>query len=477
MSGLPIQRHQAQSASSDSVDKFEHLNKFDSKSPYADSGNFPHIHYKTKVHPLRFRIRQALLPIIRAETAMLSSIQQKVRHPALDHYFAWTANLASHTFYVLMLPLPIWFGYGKVTRDLVYLLGYGIFVSGYIKDFCCLPRPRSPPLHRITMSGYTAKEYGFPSSHAANATAVSVLIMMRIWEHRDLFSSASALWGAWFILFVYYISLVLGRLYCGMHGFADIAIGAFIGTSLYILRSLTWRWFDALILGGPSYTLLGSVAFNYALIYFHVSPVDDCPCYDDSVAFIGVIIGLDAAQWGFCRTSLRADLTDPIHLNMVYSFAKSGIWRSGLRVVLGVVLVAGWKAVSKPILLKVLEPVYSLLTNDDDAPTTFNRIRSDTMTRERVGDVSKLMHDMRQRHPSDTVGPESTIDLTEFEDIGDHPQYFETLDKLQSQNVLFTCGVFKKRYDIAVVVRLIVYAGIPVMAILAFPVASKFMDL
>ena len=32
-----------------------------------------------------------------------------------------------------------------MARDLVFVLGMGIYVTGFCKDFLCLPRPRSPP--------------------------------------------------------------------------------------------------------------------------------------------------------------------------------------------------------------------------------------------------------------------------------------------------------------------------------------------
>ncbi|KAA8565498.1 hypothetical protein EYC84_009357 [Monilinia fructicola] len=43
-----------------------------------------------------------------------------------------------------------------------------------------LPRPLSPPLHRITMSGSAALEYGFPSTHSANAVSVAVYALFTL---------------------------------------------------------------------------------------------------------------------------------------------------------------------------------------------------------------------------------------------------------------------------------------------------------
>ncbi|GMF02070.1 unnamed protein product [Ambrosiozyma monospora] len=128
--------------------------------------------YKRRLSPLRFKIRSMLRPLVEKESPFLANIQEKVRGPYLDLFFMYTANLGSHTFYVLLLPAPAWFGYLSVLRDLVLVLGLGIYFTGWVKDYLCLPRPKSPPLHRLTLSSYTAEEYGCPSSHTANATSV-----------------------------------------------------------------------------------------------------------------------------------------------------------------------------------------------------------------------------------------------------------------------------------------------------------------
>merc|ERR1712072_161672 len=39
------------------------------------------------------------------------------------------------------------------------------------------------------------------------------------------------------------------------------------------------------------------------LVRIHPEPADDCPCFDDSVAFAGVFIGIQVGGWHFSRTS------------------------------------------------------------------------------------------------------------------------------------------------------------------------------
>lgn len=41
-------------------------------------------------------------------------MQQRVRTPLMDVYFANTSNLGTHTFFMVMLPIIFWFGYGAL---------------------------------------------------------------------------------------------------------------------------------------------------------------------------------------------------------------------------------------------------------------------------------------------------------------------------------------------------------------------------
>jgi dihydrosphingosine 1-phosphate phosphatase len=106
--------------------------------------------------------------------------------------------------------------------SLVDLLAPGVFFTGMIKDFLCLPRPLSPPLQRITMSGLTALEYGFPSTHSTNAVSVA-LYGLTLLETSNLEISDVTKIVLQGIAALYASSVVMGRIYCGMHGFLGMS--------------------------------------------------------------------------------------------------------------------------------------------------------------------------------------------------------------------------------------------------------------
>lgn len=261
-----------------------------------DPGNHGDEHFKSKMSPMRFAIRKYLTQYTDTQSTYLASWQQKYSTKFRDLYFLYTALLGSHTFYVLFLPMPVWFGYFETTRDLVYILGYSIYLSGFLKDYWCLPRPQSPPVERVSLSKYTTEEYGAPSSHSANATAVSLYFLVHIYQADFITLPLKCLFT--FMILFYYITLVLGRLYCGMHGLLDIVTGCLCGLVTYATRMILRDYFFSDFKSGP-YWWFPIISFSWGLfiLFKHVRPIDECPCFGDSVAFIGVASGYECGDW------------------------------------------------------------------------------------------------------------------------------------------------------------------------------------
>jgi dihydrosphingosine 1-phosphate phosphatase len=67
----------------------------------------------------RYDLRQRSLPLIRWETPYLAWLQARLRTPALDSYFAITANLGTHTFFMIGLPIMFWCGFTSFGKGFV----------------------------------------------------------------------------------------------------------------------------------------------------------------------------------------------------------------------------------------------------------------------------------------------------------------------------------------------------------------------
>lgn len=241
---------------------------------------------------------------------------------------------------------------------MVHVLASGVFWSGFVKDMLCLPRPLSPPLQRITMSGSAALEYGFPSTHSTNAVSVAVYAIQMLrtsaeTQHPNVHLSLQ-------IAFYFYaVSIVFGRLYCGMHGFFDVVIGTLLGWVLAAVQLTYGEAFDLWVCQGPYLHPLIAILVVLLLVRIHPEPADDCPCFDDSVCFAGVIIGCEIGLWHFASTTYAQDY--PVPGTVPFELQKIGWIKATARIILGVLTIFAWRACMKPALLKFLPPIFRIL--------------------------------------------------------------------------------------------------------------------
>ena len=283
---------------------------------------------------------------------------------------------------------------------------------------CSLPRPLSPPLHRITMSEGVALEYGFPSTHSTNAVSVAVYAVLQLSVSEFSPSTKLFLEG---LSYFYAVSIIIGRLYCGMHGFLDVVIGGLIGAAISLIE---FYWVPALevYMQQSSWSApLTAALIIIVLVRIHPEPADDCPCFDDSVAFAGVMIGLEIGTWHVS------------HLRSALSLLPGGIaspsWPIAIaRIVFGVLVVFVWREVMKPTLLRVLPHLFRIIeTRGFNMPRRFFmqaseygkipevlRLRTDNVIPS-VSDIPVIMRNFRnaRRGRSVSIGPQSAADAYE----------------------------------------------------------------
>ena len=335
-----------------------HLRRFSpSPSRDTDAGLRALSHYERRLPRWRHRLRQKLIPVVRWETPYLARMQQVCRSHVLDSYFAFTANLGTHMFFMTFLPICFWCGYGDLGIALVHMLGLGVYLSGAVKDLVCLPRPLSPPLQRITMSGSAALEYGFPSTHTTNAVSVALFYLHQLYLSREEWSPLSyrlLCLGC----YCYATSITLGRMYCGMHGFFDVVVGGIVGAFITWLRVTYGTTYDLWILAGDWTRPTIAVTVLGLAVKFHPEPADNCPCFDDSVAFLGVIMGCTIGTWHYTRWSYGVDGPSDLSLSQLYASTNQDLIKSAARLLCGIIVIFMWRAVMKPTLLRSLPPIF-----------------------------------------------------------------------------------------------------------------------
>ncbi|KAL0470176.1 sphingosine-1-phosphate phosphohydrolase [Neurospora intermedia] len=379
-------------------------------------------HYQRALPKWRYNLRQRLLPLIRWETPYLAMLQEKLRTPALDRYFAITANLGTHTFFMIGLPVLFWCSFSSFGKGLVHILAAGVFWTGFIKDMLSLPRPLSPPLHRITMSGSAALEYGFPSTHSANAVSVTVYSILVLHSDKNTFSPSTT-FALELLAYFYAFSIVFGRLYCGMHGFLDVIIGSIMGAAISYIEFYYGPPFQDWLYASD---YLAPILFAIAiliLVRIHPEPADDCPCFDDSVSFAGVIVGLEIGTWHFVRSRWNHVYNGP---NALFDLSALGWPVIVIRLILGVLIIFAWREVMKPTLLKVLPHLFRVIeTHGLSLPRRFFmpaseykdvplNLRDDEVL-PKVSDIPRMMRSIRGpgRGRAVSIGPQSAADAYE----------------------------------------------------------------
>ena len=173
------------------------------------------------------------------------------------------------------------------------------------------------------------------------------------------------------LLGIYTFSIVFGRLYTAMHSFTDCTMGVVLGTLIWWVQT-NWEGFPVLftendwgyntlvrlgigrihmpipspdvtsipvtVFSSPPLLInlfkglslsthieswLTSQTFQVPLILIpltlwavhqHPQPVDDCPCFEDAIAFMSVLMGAFVARWGACYNGGDVGLCDGISI-------------------------------------------------------------------------------------------------------------------------------------------------------------------
>lgn len=241
---------------------------------------------------------------------------------------------------------------------MVHVLAAGVFLSGFLKDLLCLPRPLSPPLVRISHSGSAALEYGFPSSHSTNAVSVAVYAILLLRNAGETVSTKTKL-SLEILAYLYASSIIFGRIYCGMHGVIDVTVGSLIGGLISLAEFYFVRLYEKQIINGSMDGILMITLISLILIRIHPEPADDCPCFDDSVAFMAVYSGIEIGNWHFAHTNMSWD--EPGPATVPYSWKDLGLMKTILRILLGVFCIVMWREIMKPALLRSLPPIFRVI--------------------------------------------------------------------------------------------------------------------
>lgn len=267
------------------------------------------------------------------------------------------------------------------------------------------------------MSSSAALEYGFPSTHSTNAVSVAVYsLLVLTFDQPDISPLSNMLLQAF--SYCYAFSIILGRLYCGMHGFLDVIVGSVLGAAISIIQYVYGEAFDNYIHTGSLKDLSVILLVVLVLVRTHPEPADDCPCFDDSVAFAGVVMGIEYGDWHFARSVYS--LPFPVPATVPFNLEEFGWLVATSRILIGVLTIFAWRGGMKPLLLIILPPIFRVVESLGlNLPRKFFKQASEynRVPKQHSGDnvipsVSEIPGFFRRRRAI-SVGPQSEADAYE----------------------------------------------------------------
>ena len=226
--------------------------------------------------------------------------------------------------------------------------------------------------------------------------------------HMSDYISSSTFWTAASVLLFYVFSIVYGRLYTAMHSFTDCLFGVLLGTALWAMHIWCGDYVSAWLHGSgwigksrvPMYILAFScllqilllvpailIPLCLLLVHRHPQPVDDCPCFEDAIAFMSVVLGVFLTEWCMARYLAqdffsKAMAGNPFHGNWsdlslwwsiagakmvvgtfcpIFDFLSPNIKFMFSRV--GILAIFAWRIFAKFLLHRILPPIFRFLSH------------------------------------------------------------------------------------------------------------------
>ena len=103
------------------------------------------------------------------------------------------------------------------------------------------------------------------------------------------------------------------------------------------------------------------------LVNQHPSPVDDCPCFEDAIAFVSVILGMITSFWCSKRVpALNADLFTSKTPGATFDSSIAIMtWMlfALLKLTTGILVILAWRMLAKPIVQTLLPPLFRWLAH------------------------------------------------------------------------------------------------------------------
>ncbi|XP_017282848.1 sphingosine-1-phosphate phosphatase 1 [Kryptolebias marmoratus] len=179
-----------------------------------------------------------------------------IHNKLLFYLFTFGTELGNEMFFIVFFPFLFWNIDALVSRRLIVVWAWNLFVGQSTKDMVRWSRPASPPVVKVEV--FYNSEYSMPSTHAMTGTAIPFCLFMLTygrWQYPFLFGFSVAL--SWSVL------VCVSRVYMGMHSVLEVITG-------FLYSLLVLAFFRPLLEKIDTYYMMGSYA-PLVIVVSHVS--------------------------------------------------------------------------------------------------------------------------------------------------------------------------------------------------------------
>ncbi|KAA0718210.1 Sphingosine-1-phosphate phosphatase 1 [Triplophysa tibetana] len=270
--------------------------------------------------------------------------------------FLLGTELGNELFYICFFPNFMWNVDAFVSRRLVVVWVWVMYLGQCTKDVFRWPRPASPPVVKVEM--FYNSEYSMPSTHAMSGTAIPLslfLITYGRWEYPLLLGVSLAI--VWCVL------VCLSRIYMGMHSILDVIAGFLFSLLILLIFGPSLDTIDTFNQTHP-YAPVLIVSLHLGLGLFSFTLDTWSTSRGDTAQILGSGAGIALASHLNHRLGLLSD--PPVSMLPLQppAFTLGMIGLCALRFLLGVIILLATRAVMKALTIPLVCWAFGIPRND-----------------------------------------------------------------------------------------------------------------
>ncbi|KAL3049462.1 hypothetical protein OYC64_008839 [Pagothenia borchgrevinki] len=264
----------------------------------------------------------------------------------LYYMFTFATELGNELFYIIFFPFVMWNMDVLVSRRLIMVWVWVMYLGQCTKDVIGWSRPASPPVVKVEM--FYNSEYSMPSTHAMSGTAIPFSLFFMTycrWEYP--FSLGFILALCWCLL------VCVSRIYMGMHSVLDVIVGVLYSVLILLFFLPLLDLIDGFNMS-HRYAPLIIVCFHLGLALFSFTLDTWSTSRGDTAQILGTGAGVALASHVNYHLGLLPDPT-PEQLPYTMPPLSAGlVGLSALRLVLGVLVLMAIRALMKALTLPLV---------------------------------------------------------------------------------------------------------------------------